>query len=124
MQRRIGEAAAQRLASEGATVVGVYVAAHGVGDLSLRLDGTDEGQVERLFEQVREQLGRVDVLFNNAGINDPEDRSALDTSLATWNRVQAANLTSVFLCCKHGIPHLLDSEPAGGSVTTPRPSWR
>jgi NAD(P)-dependent dehydrogenase (short-subunit alcohol dehydrogenase family) len=47
---------------------------------------------------------------------DRGDHSALDTSLDTWRRVQDANLTSVFLCCKHGIRHLLGTDPAGGSV--------
>src|SRR5260370_28485316 len=45
-----------------------------------------------------------------------DDGSALNTTLETWERVQAANLTTVFLCCKHGIPHLLNNDPAGGSV--------
>jgi NAD(P)-dependent dehydrogenase (short-subunit alcohol dehydrogenase family) len=97
-------------------VVGVDVREHAVGELSLRADVTVEHQVQRLYAQVRERLGRIDVLFNNAGINDPEDGSALQTSVETWNRVLAANLTSVFLCCKHGIPHLLDHDPPGGSV--------
>src|SRR5205823_14296287 len=43
-----------------------------------------------------------------------DDRSALETSVEAWQRVQDANLKSVFLCCKHGIPHLLDT--GGGSV--------
>ena len=60
-----------------------------------------------LYEQFAEELGRIDVLFNNAGISPPEDASVLDTDLAVWEHVQATNLRSVFLCCKHGIPHLL-----------------
>ena len=54
------------------------------------------------------------MLFNNAGISPPDDVSVLDTSLEAWQRVQDVNLKSVFLCCKHGIPHLLDA--GGGSV--------
>ncbi len=54
------------------------------------------------------------MLFNNAGISPPDDASVLDTSLEAWQRVQDVNLKSVFLCCKHGIPHLLDA--GGGSV--------
>src|SRR6478735_2898342 len=57
--------------------------------------------------------GKVGVLFNNAGISPPEDQSVLETSVEAWERVQAVNLRSVFLCCKHGIPHLLED---GGSV--------
>ena len=62
----------------------------------------------------KEQFGRIDVLFNNAGINPTDDESVLDTSVEAWQRVQDVNVRSVFLCCKHGIPHLLDA--GGGSV--------
>ncbi len=75
---------------------------------------TDEQQVIDMYARVREELGRIDVLFNNAGISPPDDESVLDTPLAAWERVQEVNLRSVFLCCKHGIPHLLDG--GGGSV--------
>ena len=52
--------------------------------------------------------------FNNAGISPNDDASVLHTQLEAWERVQAVNLRSVFLCCKHGIPHLLAG--GGGSV--------
>ena len=67
-----------------------------------------------MYTRAREEFGRIDVLFNNAGISPPDDVSVLDTSLEAWQRVQDVNLKSVFLCCKHGIPHLL--EGGGGSV--------
>ncbi len=54
------------------------------------------------------------MLWNNAGINPTDDESVLDTSVEAWQRVQDVNVRSVFLCCKHGIPHLLES--GGGSV--------
>jgi NAD(P)-dependent dehydrogenase (short-subunit alcohol dehydrogenase family) len=50
------------------------------------------------------------------GLMDRGDHSALDTSLQTWRQVHDANLTSIFLACKHGIRHLRSTEPAGGSV--------
>ena len=91
-------------------MVGVDVA----GDADYNVDVTDEDAVRDLYASVRERHGRIDVLFNNAGISPNDDASALETGLDAWRRVQDVNLTSVFLCCKHGIPHLL--ETGGGSV--------
>ncbi|HEY2636515.1 MAG TPA: SDR family NAD(P)-dependent oxidoreductase, partial [Solirubrobacteraceae bacterium] len=110
----IGAETARAMREEGATVVGVDLAAGSEGDLALEADVTDEDQVVDLYARVREEFGRIDVLFNNAGISPPDDVSVLDTSLEAWQRVQDVNLKSVFLCCKHGIPHLL--ETGGGSV--------
>jgi NAD(P)-dependent dehydrogenase (short-subunit alcohol dehydrogenase family) len=110
----IGTAAAEVFAGEGARVVGVDVREHSVGELPLSVDVTDEEAVGALYAHVREELERIDVLFNNAGISPTDDASVLETSLDTWEHVQTVNLRSVFLCCKHGIPHLLDT--GGGSV--------
>jgi NAD(P)-dependent dehydrogenase (short-subunit alcohol dehydrogenase family) len=112
----IGAAAAARFTQEGARVVGVDLRSHNVGELALQADVTDEEAVRRLYARAREEMGFIDVLFNNAGISPADDASVLDTSLEAWERVQAANLRSVFLCCKHGIPHLLQNNPPGGSV--------
>jgi NAD(P)-dependent dehydrogenase (short-subunit alcohol dehydrogenase family) len=110
----IGAATAARFAREGARVVGVDLIEHAIGELPLQADVTDEDAVRSVYARAREELGRVDVLFNNAGISPPDDASVLDTGLEAWERVQAVNLRSVFLCCKHGIPALLDG--GGGSV--------
>jgi NAD(P)-dependent dehydrogenase (short-subunit alcohol dehydrogenase family) len=110
----IGSATASVFAREGARVVGVDLLEHSVGELSLTADVTDETAVSELYARVRAELGRIDVLFNNAGISPNDDASVLETGLEAWERVQATNLRSVFLCCKHGIPHLLES--GGGSV--------
>ena len=110
----IGAATAEAFAREGAKVVGVDLHDNSPGDLALAVDVTDEDAVRDMYARVREELGRVDVLFNNAGISPDDDTSVLNTSLEAWQRVQDVNLKSVFLCCKHGIPHLLDS--GGGSV--------
>ena len=83
-------------------------------ELSLVADVTDEEAVRDVYIQTHERFGRIDVLFNNAGISPPDDVSVLDTSLEAWQRVQDVNLKSVFLCCKHGIPYLIES--GGGSV--------
>ena len=110
----IGAETAALFAAEGASVVGVDLSADAGGDLSIQADVTDEQQVKDMYAQARERFGHVDVLFNNAGISPSDDGSVLDTSLEAWQRVQDVNLRSVFLCCKHGIPHLLDA--GGGSV--------
>jgi len=110
----IGAESARLFMEEGAKVVGVDLSADSVGDLALVADVTDEQQVHEMYEQAREQFGRIDVLFNNAGINPDDDGSVLETPLESWQRVQDVNVRSVYLCCKHGIPHLL--EGGGGSV--------
>jgi NAD(P)-dependent dehydrogenase (short-subunit alcohol dehydrogenase family) len=110
----IGAETARLFVAEGASVVGVDVRPGAEGTLSLQADVTEEGQVRSMYAQVQQELGRIDVLFNNAGVNPTEDASVLETSLDTWQRVQDVNLRGVFLCCKHGIPHLL--EAGGGSV--------
>jgi NAD(P)-dependent dehydrogenase (short-subunit alcohol dehydrogenase family) len=110
----IGAETARRFMEEGATVVGVDLSPDSEGDLALQADVTDGAQVEGIYTRAREEFGRIDVLFNNAGISPEDDASVLDTSLEAWQRVQDVNLKAVFLCCKHGIPHLL--EAGGGSV--------
>jgi NAD(P)-dependent dehydrogenase (short-subunit alcohol dehydrogenase family) len=110
----IGAATAERFTREGARVVGVDLRSHEVGELALQADLTDEPAVAELYGRIRRELGRIDVLFNNAGISPTDDASVLETTLEAWERVQSANLRSVFLCCKHGIPHVL--EGGGGSV--------
>jgi NAD(P)-dependent dehydrogenase (short-subunit alcohol dehydrogenase family) len=110
----IGAETARLFMQEGAKVAGVDVAGGSEGHLDLECDVTDPGDVESMFSRAREELGRIDVLFNNAGISPGDDGSVLETGLEAWQRVQDVNLKSVFLCCKYGIPHLL--EAGGGSV--------
>ena len=110
----IGAATVELFQREGARVVGADRAEGAPGDLSLQVDVSDEQQVSGMYARARSEFGRIDVLFNNAGISPTEDGSVLGTTLEVWERVQDANLRGVFLCCKHGIPHLLDA--GGGSV--------
>ncbi|HEY4096396.1 MAG TPA: SDR family oxidoreductase, partial [Baekduia sp.] len=110
----IGAATVEVFQREGAKVVGVDLLEGAPGDLALSVDVTEEFAVQQMYAQVAEQFGRIDILFNNAGISPDDDTSVLETTLEAWQRVQDVNLKSVFLCCKHGIPHLL--EAGGGSV--------
>jgi NAD(P)-dependent dehydrogenase (short-subunit alcohol dehydrogenase family) len=124
----IGRESARRFAAEGARVcvvdlsdeAGEEVAAE-VDGLYLHADVTDEDEVAAMYARAAQRWGGIDVLFNNAGIAPPDDVSVLDTSLEAWRRVQEVNLTAVFLCCKHGIPHLLAR--GGGRWSTPPRSW-
>ncbi|MBV8931488.1 MAG: 3-oxoacyl-ACP reductase, partial [Kutzneria sp.] len=109
----IGLASVRRLAAEGAKVVvadvnavsGAAVAKE-VDGLFIQVDVTEETEVEALFQAAVDAYGSVDVAFNNAGISPPEDDSILTTGIEAWQRVQQVNLTSVYLCCKHVLPHM------------------
>jgi NAD(P)-dependent dehydrogenase (short-subunit alcohol dehydrogenase family) len=113
----IGAATVELFREHGAAVAGVDLLDDAPGDLSLRVDVTSEEQVSDAFARVRSELGRIDVVVNNAGISPNDDGSVLETTIDAWERVQQVNLRSVFLCCKHGIPHLLENDgPLRGSV--------
>jgi NAD(P)-dependent dehydrogenase (short-subunit alcohol dehydrogenase family) len=79
-----------------------------------QVDVADEASVKAMLDATAERYGGIDVLYNNAGISPNDDASVLDTSVDAWDRVQAVNTKGVFLCCKHGIPHL--QRRGGGSV--------
>lgn len=117
----IGRASARRFATEGARVVVADLATNEGESLAIEIGGSychvdvaDEPSVEHLFETAAATFGGIDVLFNNAGISPPEDDSILMTSIDAWRRVQEVNLTSVYLCCRYGIPHL--QQRGGGSI--------
>jgi NAD(P)-dependent dehydrogenase (short-subunit alcohol dehydrogenase family) len=112
----MGEAVAQRFADEGGIVVGIDKNAHAVGALALQADLLDEEAVRAAYADVYSTLKRIDVIYNNAGLIDLADRSALETELDTWNRVIAGNLTTTYLSCTHGIPYMLRADRANGSV--------
>jgi len=115
----IGLATVQRFVEEGAKVVigdideergHALVGQLGGTDIAtyVQVDVTDKEQVDALFQTAKDTYGSVDIAFNNAGISPPEDDSILDTDLDAWRRVQEVNLTSVYLCCKAALPHMLE----------------
>ncbi|HVA70384.1 MAG TPA: 3-oxoacyl-ACP reductase [Acidimicrobiales bacterium] len=117
----IGHATALRFAAEGANVVVADLSEKEGTELAQAINGTfvqvnvaEEESVKAMYAQVVKTYGGVDILFNNAGISPAEDDSILTTDLDAWHRVQEVNLTSVYLCCKYGIPLLL--ERGGGSI--------
>ena len=117
----MGADAAVRFAEEGARVVVADVdgdaaarVAGEVGGLPVQADVSEEASVRAMYAAAAERFGGVDVLYNNAGVSPADDASILETDLDAWERVQAVNTRGVYLCCKLGIPYLL--EGGGGSV--------
>ena len=116
----IGRETARRFAEEGAKVCIADLAdepgretANEIDGLYIHADVTNPDDVQNMYREAAERFGGLDVLFNNAGIAPPDDDSILETEMDAWDRVQNVNLKSVYLCCKYGIPHLLER---GGSV--------
>jgi NAD(P)-dependent dehydrogenase (short-subunit alcohol dehydrogenase family) len=117
----IGRETARRFAEEDARVCIVDLADEPGQETASEIDGiyvhadvTDPEDVQRMYDETAERFGGIDVLFNNAGISPSDDDSILETGLEAWERVQNVNLKSVYLCCKYGIPYLL--ERGGGSI--------
>jgi NAD(P)-dependent dehydrogenase (short-subunit alcohol dehydrogenase family) len=118
----IGREAALLFSAEGASVVvadvtreaGEKTAADCRDGVFQPVDVSDATSVSALYAAAAQRYGGVDILYNNAGIMPPDDDSILLTEPDAWDRVQAVNAKGVFLCCKFGIPHLL--QRGGGSV--------
>ena len=120
----IGLATAKRFAAEGATVVIGDVdettgsaAAELVGGLFVRVDVTDEDQVNALFDTAAGTYGSVDIAFNNAGISPPYDDSIETTELPAWDKVQDVNLKSVYLCSRAALRHMV-AQQSGSIINT------
>jgi NAD(P)-dependent dehydrogenase (short-subunit alcohol dehydrogenase family) len=118
----IGREAARLFSAEGARVCVADVDA-GAGEQTAAmcaeaffqpLDVSDPDSVAATYAATAERYGGIDVLYNNAGIMPADDGSVLETGVEAWERVHAVNTRGVFLCCKYGIPYLL--ERGGGSV--------
>jgi NAD(P)-dependent dehydrogenase (short-subunit alcohol dehydrogenase family) len=118
----IGREASVLFSEEGASVcvadasaeVGEQAAAACREAFFQEVDVADPASVEAMYAATAERYGGIDVLYNNAGIMPADDASVLDTAPEAWDRVLDVNAKGVFLCCQHGIPHLL--ERGGGSV--------
>ena len=122
----MGRTAAQMFAAEGAKVVAAdFDEGHGVETVNLitgeggdavfvRTDVSDEADAAAMVAAAMDRYGRVDVLYNNAGIMPEADHSVVDTEVAVWDQVMAVNLRGVFLGCKHAIPRMV--EQGSGSV--------
>lgn len=122
----MGRAAARLFAREGAAVGALDLDAERAEEtvaaireeagraLALVADVSREGDVRDAVARVVEEFGKLDVLYNNAGVWLPGDGPTTELPLEVWERTIAVNLTGVFLCCRHGIPQLVRA--GGGSV--------
>ena len=110
----IGRAVAEAFAAVGARVAIFDLAA--AGDDVYRVDVANEAQVRTAFDQVVARHGRLDVLFNNAGIAIRQP--ATDLTLDDWNKVVAVNMTGVFLCAREAARHMLAARRGGRIVNT------
>lgn len=122
----IGRAASRRFAAEGASVVAVdldaasaaetaeLVNANGGRALAVTADVARSDDSAAMVAAAEEAFGRLDVLFNNAGVMVPGDDDAVTTEETVWDLTMAVNAKGVFLGCKHGIPAL--RRAGGGSI--------
>jgi len=122
----MGRVAAELFAKEGASVVvadfseaageaavAAVVAAGGKASF-VKVDVSSEDDARAMVQHAVAMYGRVDTLYNNAGIMPEADHSVIDTDVPTWDKVMAVNVRGVFLGCKHAIPQML--EQGSGSI--------
>jgi NAD(P)-dependent dehydrogenase (short-subunit alcohol dehydrogenase family) len=122
----MGRVASQLFAAEGAKIV-VAEFGEGPGEETVRLvreaggdatfvktDVSDEASARAMVDHAMAAYGKVDVLYNNAGIMPEADHSVVDTDVATWDQVMAVNVRGVFLGCKYAIPRMV--EGGAGSI--------
>jgi NAD(P)-dependent dehydrogenase (short-subunit alcohol dehydrogenase family) len=122
----MGRVAAQMFAAEGAKVLvaeydekagaetAALVRAAGGEATFVQTDVSTETDAAAMVAAAKDRYGRVDVLYNNAGVMPELDHSVVDTDVATWDQVMAINVRGVFLGCKYAIPHMV--EQGSGSV--------
>src|SRR6266849_989159 len=110
----IGHVVATAFAAVGAHVAIFDLAAS--GEDAYAVDVTDEAQVRAAFARVVWRHGRLDILFNNAGIAIRQPTTEL--TLEDWNKVVAVNMTGVFLCAREAARHMLAARRGGRIVNT------
>ncbi|HZS78074.1 MAG TPA: glucose 1-dehydrogenase [Ktedonobacteraceae bacterium] len=115
----MGKAAAELFAREGASIIVTDIladageqTAQGIRDaggkaIFVKADVSNEAEVKNLVEKGIEAFGRIDVLYNNAGIMPPDDAGVTDLNEDVWDRVLDINLKSAFLCTKYVVPHMI-----------------
>ncbi|MEN5083417.1 SDR family oxidoreductase [Bosea sp. TWI1241] len=84
--------------------------------LAVSTDVTDKASVQNLFAKTKQAFGRLDVLFNNAGVNAPGGIMLEDLGLEQWQAVVDTNLTGPFLCTQEAFKLMKDQSPRGGRI--------
>ncbi len=122
----MGRVAAELFAKEGAKVVvadyseaageAAVAAVRAAGGTAsfVKADVSNEDEARAMVRHAVATYGRVDTLYNNAGIMPEADHSVIDTDVPTWDKVMAVNVRGVFLGCKYAIPQML--EQGSGSI--------
>jgi NAD(P)-dependent dehydrogenase (short-subunit alcohol dehydrogenase family) len=122
----MGRVAARMFAKEGARVVVAefgeaagretvdLVTGDGGEATFVKVDVADEASAKGMVDHAVATYGRLDVLYNNAGVMPEADHSVIDTDVATWDQVMAVNVRGVFLGCKYAIPAM--EATGGGSI--------
>jgi NAD(P)-dependent dehydrogenase (short-subunit alcohol dehydrogenase family) len=121
----IGRAVAVRLAQEGARVIvtsrtlahaqetaRLVKAARGYEPATYELDQTDRSAIDAALSEAVNRFGAIDILSNNAGIDEPTEPSVANTTDDVWEQTFRINVTGVFWLCRAAIPHIRD----GGSI--------
>jgi NAD(P)-dependent dehydrogenase (short-subunit alcohol dehydrogenase family) len=123
----IGRACAIALAREGWSVVicgrradaldeTIAEAGPGVKMLAVPTDVSDPAQVKALFAKVKDTYGRLDLLFNNAGMGGPRGVMLEDIEFDDWMKVVGVNLNGSFLCTQEAMKIMKDQDPRGGRI--------
>ena len=123
----MGRVATAMFAAQGAKVIAADLNVAGLDETMAGLEGaladsvlavtgnvTDSDDMARMIGESVERFGKLNVLYNNAGIMPEADTSVVETSEDVWVQILDVNLKSIFLVCKHGIPALI--EAGGGSI--------
>jgi NAD(P)-dependent dehydrogenase (short-subunit alcohol dehydrogenase family) len=118
----MGRVAALRFAAEGSFVVAAdnqpgaaeetvrQVRAAGGEATPITIDISTDAGARAMADIAMQKYGRVDVLYNNAGIMPEADHSVLDTPVDVWDQVMAVNVRGVYLACKYAIPRMLENK--------------
>jgi NAD(P)-dependent dehydrogenase (short-subunit alcohol dehydrogenase family) len=123
----IGQACAVALSKEGYSVVlagrrpdalreTITMAGPGADMLAVPTDVTDPAQIKALFAATMQKYGRLDLLFNNAGMGGPRGVMLEDIEYEDWMRVVNTNLTGSFLCTQEAMKIMKSQDPRGGRI--------